>query len=471
MTEDALNSSAPISHLAGWQVDHRSRTLHKQNSTLHFDANQFAVLLLLAEHAPQTITKDELLEKVWHGKVVTEDSIYVVINGLRRIFSDNAKHPQFIATVSGKGYQWIAEVRREIPSKDKKRWVAASAVSLSVILFVMAAFWFFRPTPPELSPTALETFQRANYLMTHSPEYHDEAIGIYQSLIDQYPDFAEAHVKLSAAMMTNIFNSDTRIVEKKRWIEQHLLKALALNPQHLEAHKLLGNLYFLIFHQHDKAKIHFEQAQGVADAHYFYSQFLLAMGEFEAAHHQLEQYIALHPQGYSSEGAAWVYTMAGNYPRARLELKKLKEFSADSYYYVVSQQAIAELSGEDKTAFEILLQLIEKAGYNQTDRDTLQSEFDTNGLQGVYHWLAFRDPQQLYIGQYSPPLSLARYAIVAGEHDAALDWLEMAYQQGRIELLWLVADPKYRPLVNEPRFISLVEKLNLSPALQLLKNI
>lgn len=470
MVQELTKQRNPISHLADWYVEHQSRTLRNAHSTLHFDTTQFAVLMLLAESAPEAASKEALLENVWRGKVVTEDSIYVVINGLRRVFSDNARQPKYIATENGVGYRWIAEVRRE-RSQQVKRWRLAAGISGLSSLALIGLFWLSRPVVSPLPATALEHFQRANYLMTQPAQYHDEAIEIYQSLIDQYPSFAESYVKLAAAMMSTIFNSDVRVVEKKRWIEQQLLHALELDPTHREAHKLLGNLYFLVFHQHDKARKHFEQAQGLADAHYFYSQFLLAMGEFEAAHRELERYIALHPQGYSSEGAAWIYTMAGNYSRARIELEKLKEFSTDSYYYLVSQQAIAELSGDDKTAFAFLMQLIEKAGYNQLDRDHLQSEFDSLGLQGVYHWLAFNDPKKLYIGQYSPPLSLARYAIVAGKYEAALDWLELAYQQGRIELLWLVADPKYRPLFNEPRFIALIKKLNLYFALQSVKEI
>ena len=55
------------------------------------------------------ITKDTILDTIWQGKIVTEDAVYVLINGLRKLLNDIAKDPKFIFTVSGKGYRWVYE--------------------------------------------------------------------------------------------------------------------------------------------------------------------------------------------------------------------------------------------------------------------------------------------------------------------------------------------------------------------------
>jgi predicted ATPase/DNA-binding winged helix-turn-helix (wHTH) protein len=63
----------------------------------------FDLLLALAEHRDRVVSKNELLELVWPGRVVEENNLQVQISTLRRILG-----PQAIATVPGRGYQFTA---------------------------------------------------------------------------------------------------------------------------------------------------------------------------------------------------------------------------------------------------------------------------------------------------------------------------------------------------------------------------
>jgi DNA-binding winged helix-turn-helix (wHTH) protein len=70
----------------------------------------FAVLRCLVTHAGQLVTKDALLQEVWPATVVSEDVLTVAIRQLRRVLGDQARRPQFIETVHGRGYRFIAPV-------------------------------------------------------------------------------------------------------------------------------------------------------------------------------------------------------------------------------------------------------------------------------------------------------------------------------------------------------------------------
>ena len=61
------------------------------------------MLVLFSKSNGEVITKDTILDTIWQGKIVTEDAVYVLINGLRKLLNDIAKDPKFILTVSGKG--------------------------------------------------------------------------------------------------------------------------------------------------------------------------------------------------------------------------------------------------------------------------------------------------------------------------------------------------------------------------------
>jgi transcriptional activator of cad operon len=69
------------------------------------------LLLCLAEHAGEVVSIDDLLDLVWSGVIVTQDSVYQAVASLRRLLGDDPKQPMYIATVPRLGYRMVAQVR------------------------------------------------------------------------------------------------------------------------------------------------------------------------------------------------------------------------------------------------------------------------------------------------------------------------------------------------------------------------
>ncbi|HVJ35948.1 MAG TPA: winged helix-turn-helix domain-containing protein [Terriglobia bacterium] len=82
------------------------RQLLREDHEVLIRSRPFDLLLALVERRGQIVTKDELFELVWPGRVVEEGNLTVHISTLRRILGTEA-----IATVPGKGYRFVAEVR------------------------------------------------------------------------------------------------------------------------------------------------------------------------------------------------------------------------------------------------------------------------------------------------------------------------------------------------------------------------
>ncbi len=59
------------------------------------------------------LTKDRLLDEVWHGVPVTDEALTQCIKILRQKLGDDAARPRFIETVPKHGYRFIASVERE----------------------------------------------------------------------------------------------------------------------------------------------------------------------------------------------------------------------------------------------------------------------------------------------------------------------------------------------------------------------
>jgi len=57
-------------------------------------------------------------------------------------------------------------------------------------------------------------------------------------------------------------------------------------------------------------------------------------------------------------------------------------------------------------------------------------------------------------------LDIATLYTYAGKKDLALDWLEIAYQEGMQDLVYLNVYPKWDPLRGDPRFQELIRRMN-----------
>ena len=72
----------------------------------------FAVLKYLVENNGRLINKDQVIEAVWMGTAVTDDSLVKCLKDIRRALHDEAQ--QIIKTVPRRGYIFAAEVRNNV---------------------------------------------------------------------------------------------------------------------------------------------------------------------------------------------------------------------------------------------------------------------------------------------------------------------------------------------------------------------
>jgi TolB-like protein/DNA-binding winged helix-turn-helix (wHTH) protein/Tfp pilus assembly protein PilF len=70
----------------------------------------FELLLALIRVAPNHLSNDLLMARVWPGQIVTPETIVKRVNLLRVALGDNAQEPRYIAGVRGRGYRLVATV-------------------------------------------------------------------------------------------------------------------------------------------------------------------------------------------------------------------------------------------------------------------------------------------------------------------------------------------------------------------------
>jgi DNA-binding winged helix-turn-helix (wHTH) protein len=93
-----------------FRLDLRDERLWRGQETVSLKAKVFAVLRCLVTNAGQLMTKDAIFAAVWPETVVSESVLTVAIRQLRLALGDHARIPQYIETVHGRGYRFIAPV-------------------------------------------------------------------------------------------------------------------------------------------------------------------------------------------------------------------------------------------------------------------------------------------------------------------------------------------------------------------------
>ncbi len=70
----------------------------------------FELLLALIRVAPNFLSNDSLMARVWPGQIVTPETVAKRVNLLRFALGDSAHEPLYIAGVRGRGYRLVATV-------------------------------------------------------------------------------------------------------------------------------------------------------------------------------------------------------------------------------------------------------------------------------------------------------------------------------------------------------------------------
>ena len=90
------------------QVDIFNRVVNAGDSVVRLSGIEQSLLYLLASREGHVVTRKEILHAIWGVNIVGESNIVDRhIRSLRIKLQDDYRHPRFIATVPGEGYQFI----------------------------------------------------------------------------------------------------------------------------------------------------------------------------------------------------------------------------------------------------------------------------------------------------------------------------------------------------------------------------
>jgi predicted ATPase len=94
-----------------FQLLTKAKVLFEANKPVRLGARAMQILLELVGQAGQTVSKRELIARVWPGSLIEESNLRVHITALRRVLGDGCNGARYILNDSGRGYSFLAPVR------------------------------------------------------------------------------------------------------------------------------------------------------------------------------------------------------------------------------------------------------------------------------------------------------------------------------------------------------------------------
>jgi len=199
----------PILRFGRFQLDRQNFELRRDGQPVKLDRTPLELLLYLAEHSGQLVTRDDAVEQVW-GKGVfieAESSLYTAIRKIRRALEDDTAEPQFIQTVSRKGYRLIATVE-EVPSVSAGPRVGETAgrrmptwapwIALACVLAAGGLFFWWRTARRSSSPGKIMLVVLPLQNLSGDGRQDYLADGITEEIITQLGDLDPQHLGVIA---------------------------------------------------------------------------------------------------------------------------------------------------------------------------------------------------------------------------------------------------------------------------------
>ncbi len=91
-------------------LDTARRELRQDDALVAVEPQVFDLLKLLIEARDRVVSRDDLLESVWHGRIVSEATLSSRLNSARTAIGDTGAHQRLIRTLPRKGVRFVGEV-------------------------------------------------------------------------------------------------------------------------------------------------------------------------------------------------------------------------------------------------------------------------------------------------------------------------------------------------------------------------
>src|SRR5262245_42668176 len=127
------NETAMIFTINQCSIDTDAYEIRRNGELVPVEPQVFDLLVLLLQNRDRVVTKDEIIERVWKGRIVSEASLSSRIKALRQAIGDDGASQNCIRTIRRRGFRVVAEVgERAGPAAEARTTQPTAAVTIDI---------------------------------------------------------------------------------------------------------------------------------------------------------------------------------------------------------------------------------------------------------------------------------------------------------------------------------------------------
>ena len=290
-----------------------------------------------------------------------------------------------------------------------------------------------------------------------------KGLGYAQQAIALDPTYAPAYIGLADSY--NLLGAQHSVLPPRESFPKAraaVLRALEIDEQLAEAYASLAFINWGFEWDWSTAERNFLKAIGLKPnyptAHHWYGELLVTAGKFDEGMVQLRMAQELDPLSLAINvdlAAAFYY--AREYDRSENQLENLLDLNAGFIRARVMLGKVWEEKKEYTKALEMLRSAVELSREDPVTATALAHTLARAGQPEEAKRIV-NDLQQSR--QYVSAGNIATIYIALDEKELAFNWLERAFENKDIQLIWLKVNPAFDPLRSDHRFTKLVERVS-----------
>jgi TolB-like protein len=99
-----------IYRFGNFELDTAQQELRDAGRALAVEPQVFALLCLLVERRDRMVSRDEIINEIWDGRIVSDSAVTSRIKSLRQALGDDGKAQRYVRTIHGQGFRFTGEV-------------------------------------------------------------------------------------------------------------------------------------------------------------------------------------------------------------------------------------------------------------------------------------------------------------------------------------------------------------------------
>jgi serine/threonine protein kinase len=317
----------------------------------------------------------------------------------------------------------------------------------------------------QVNPEVYNAYLKARSYWEEGRESLYEGLEILSSAVEKNPDWAPLYAGLAETWMwiQQLGFEPTSVTAPK--IYENLNKALELDPDISEAHRLSGMIAQLVEWNWEKSEKAFLNALAInpndALSRMFYAQLLLILHRSDEALAQRELAMSLDPQGPMMKLMnLGTFVLAGDYETS---LSLGEEFvAADPENYNIN--GLIELAAYKLKEYNKVIKSVRHALPFPMEEETfkeIERIYRESGIVSAYEEI-MKHLEKFAENNYVGFQDMALRYIIANQPDKAMDWVEKGFEMHEPQMTYITTPGRYFDrLFENPSFIAICKKMNL----------